>query len=327
LLLAPVALAQFASQSSGTTASLRGISAPSDNVVWASGTQGTFVKTVDGGVTWHAGTVDGAGGLDFRAVHAFDARNAYLMSAGPGHQSRIYRTTDGGAHWQLQHENAQEKGFFDAIAFWDRKRGIVLGDPVDGNFVILTTTDAGATWKPAGSAAALPGEGAFAASGTCLIVGRAGRAWFATGGPTGARVFRSADWGQTWTAAQTPIRHDSASSGIFSLAFRGNNDGIAVGGDYTKPAEDRDNIAVTHDSGKTWTAPPGPRPAGYRSAVAFIPRSPRAFATGTSGTDITGSSAESWKPLTSEGYNAITFSSTRTGWAVGPQGKIARISP
>src|SRR5260221_10194920 len=105
----PSALAQFVPQSSGATASLRGISAPSDTIVWASGTQGTFVKTVDGGATWQVGTVDGASMLDFRAVHAFDARNAYLMSAGPGHQSRVYRTTDGGAHWQLQHENSQEK--------------------------------------------------------------------------------------------------------------------------------------------------------------------------------------------------------------------------
>ena len=328
VLLTPAAIPQWVPQSSGTTASLRGISAASDSVVWASGTQGTFLKTLDGGVTWQAGTVDGAGKLDFRGVHAIDARNAYLMSAGLGHQSRIYRTSDGGAHWQLQHENAQGKGFFDAIAFWDKRRGIVLGDPVDGNFVILTTTDAGATWLPAGSGAALrarPGEGAFAASGTCLIVGRGGRAWFATGGPTGARVFRSTDWGRTWAAAETPIRHDSASSGIFSLAFRGNNDGIAVGGDYTKPTEDRDNIAVTHDGGKTWTAPPGTRPAGYRSAVAFIPSSSRAIATGPSGSDISTSLGESWKPLASEGYNALSFSSSRSGWAVGPQGKIARI--
>jgi photosystem II stability/assembly factor-like uncharacterized protein len=325
VLVTHTAIAQFAPQSSGTTASLRGISAASDTVVWASGTQGTFLKTLDGGANWQSGTVDGADKLDFRSVHAIDARNAFLMSAGPGHQSRIYRTTDGGAHWQLQHENSQEKGFFDAIAFWDRKRGIVLGDPVDGNFVVLTTTDAGETWKPAGSAAALPGEGAFAASGTCLIVGRGGRAWFATGGPTGARVFRSTDWGRTWAVAETPIRHDSASSGIFSLAFRGINDGIAVGGDYTKPAEDRDNIAVTHDGGKTWSAPTGPRPAGYRSAVAFIPGSSRAIATGPSGSDM--SFGEAWKPLASEGYNAMSFSISGTGWAVGPQGKIARIRP
>src|SRR5260370_37556648 len=102
LLILLAANAQWAPQSSGTTASFRGISAPSDNVVWASGTQGTFVKTLDGGVTWQAGAVDGAGKLDFRAVHAFDARNAYLMSAGSGRQSRIYRTTDGGTRWQQQ---------------------------------------------------------------------------------------------------------------------------------------------------------------------------------------------------------------------------------
>ncbi len=321
-----LALAQWAPQSSGTSASLRGVSAPSDRVVWASGTQGTFLRTVDGGAAWQAGKVAGADQLDFRAVRAFDARNAYLMSAGPGRQSRIYRTSDGGTHWQLQYENSQETGFFDAIAFWDQRRGIVLGDPVDGSFVILSTSDGGATWRPAAPSTLLAraGEGAFAASGTCLIVGRGGRAWFATGGPTGARVFRSSDWGRTWEFAETPVRHDSASAGIFSLAFRGDMDGIAVGGDYTKPAEDRDNIAVTHDGGKTWKAPPG-RPSGYRSAVAFVPGSSRAISLGTSGSDVSPILGEAWTPLGGEGYNAAAFSNNGTGWAVGPRGKIAKL--
>jgi len=130
-------------QSSGTTASLRGIAAVSPTVVWASGAGGTFLRTLDAGATWHAALVAGASDLDFRAIQALDAQTAWLMSSGPGAKSRIFRTSDGGAHWSPLYTNPDPAGFFDALAFWDAAHGIVLGDPVGGQFVILTTGDAG----------------------------------------------------------------------------------------------------------------------------------------------------------------------------------------
>ena len=84
-------------QSSLTTARLRGVSAVSSTVAWASGSDGVYLKTTDGGATWRAGTVPGAEALDFRDVEAFDADTAYLLSIGEGEHSRIYKTTDGGA--------------------------------------------------------------------------------------------------------------------------------------------------------------------------------------------------------------------------------------
>src|SRR5580658_2800328 len=185
------ALAQnWVAQPSGTTASLRGISAVSPEVVWASGAGGTYLRTEDGGASWHAAVVPGAQELDFRGVYAFNSRVAWLMSSGPGVKSRIYKTADGGAHWSLRYTNPDASGFFDALAFWDARRGVVLGDPVDGQFVILTTEDGGQTWRRHTLPPALPNEGAFAASNSCLVV-RAGReVWFGTGGPSGARVFQ-----------------------------------------------------------------------------------------------------------------------------------------
>src|SRR5258708_23679130 len=204
-------------QQSGTTASLRGISAVTDRIVWASGSNGTWLRTTDGGATWHSATVPGAETLDFRGVHALNATTAWQLSSGPGDKSRIYKTTDAGNHWTLQYTNPDAKGFFDAIAFWNPTHGIVLGDPVDGQFVILTTTDGGVTWNRRPTPPALPNEGAFAASNTCLILSRNGTAWFGTGGPGAARVFRSRDRGLSWTLAPTPIRNHGASAGIFSL--------------------------------------------------------------------------------------------------------------
>ena len=315
----------WANHQSGVVASLRGVSpAANGRVVWASGTGGTYIATTDGGATWHAGIVPGAEALDFRDAHVVDAHTVYLLASGPGDKSRIYKTIDGGAHWTLQFTNPDPKGFFDAIAFWDVRHGIVLGDPVDGEFLILTTIDGGEHWMRQHTPPALPNEGAFAASGTCLIVRGQHEAWFATGGPGGARVFYSQNGGRTWAVAQTPVRNDAAAAGIFSLAFSDSRHGIAVGGDYTKPAESQHNIAVTSDGGRTWTEPSGPHPNGYRSAVAFVPDKKMWIALGTTGSDISYDDGKSWKPFDTGAFNAVSFVSSKSGWAVGPNGRLAQ---
>jgi len=306
-------------QSSGTDASLRGVSAVNDRVVWASGTNGTVLRTTDGGSSWHVLKV--AEGLDFRGVHAIDEKTAWILSSGPGDKSRIFKTADAGAQWVLQYTNQDPKGFFDAIAFWDAAQGIVLGDPVDGEFVIMTTEDGGATWARQSGPPALPNEGAFAASNTCLVVRGSATVWFGTGG---ARVFRSDDRGRTWTVAPTPIRHDSASAGVFSLAFSDHQYGIAVGGDYSMPTDNKLNIAITSNGGRTWSAPTGVRPNGYRSAVLFLPRRHAWIATGTNGTDISVDNGRNWKPFDTASYNAMSAAG-RVAWAVGSKGRIARL--
>jgi photosystem II stability/assembly factor-like uncharacterized protein len=167
-------------QFSHTTEALRGVSAVSRRVAWASGTHGTYLRTTDGGEVWTPAQVPDANSLDFRAVVAFSADEAFLMSAGPGAQSRIYHTLDGGQHWNLQFTNSNPKGFFDSMAFWDPQHGIVVGDPVPDQsgklkFELLMTDD-GQTWHaipPAQLPDAVEGEGAFAASNTCIAILRA----------------------------------------------------------------------------------------------------------------------------------------------------------
>jgi photosystem II stability/assembly factor-like uncharacterized protein len=324
LLWAVAACAQtWVSQQSGTKASLRGVSAVNARVVWASGTGGTYLKTADGGATWTAGKVPDAEMLDFRDIQAVDAQTVYLLSSGAGEKSRIYKTSDGGGHWKLQFTNPDQKGFFDAMAFWDATHGIAVGDPVDGQFVVMTTADGGGLWERRSGPPAMPEEGAFAASGTCLVTMGKREAWFATGGPGGARVIHSRDRGATWTIAMTPIRNDAAAAGIFSLAFSDSRHGVAVGGDYSKPENAERNVAVTSDGGRTWTEPAGQNPKGFRSAVAFLPGRKVWIAVGTSGSDISSDDGRSWKPFDNGAYNAISFVSGKAGWAVGPGGRVA----
>jgi photosystem II stability/assembly factor-like uncharacterized protein len=323
------ATAQWTAQASGTTARLRGLGVVSGEVAWACGTGGTFTRTTDGGTTWKAATVPGASALDFRDVHANDAESAYLLSIGGGEQSRIFKTVDGGATWATLYVNKDPKGFLDAIAFWDADHGLALGDPVDGRFVVVTSADGGKTWEPTpseGMPPALAGEGAFAASGTCLRVGGDGHAWFGTGGAKASRVFRSADRGRTWTAHETPVRAGKPSSGIFSLAFHDGEHGVVVGGDYQEPGRAGYVVALTSDGGRTWRLPKGREPGGYRSAVAFMPgtRGRTLLAVGPTGTDISADGGEDWHRLGTTGFHAVGFANSPAGWAVGEDGAVAR---
>lgn len=311
-----MALAQgWQAQESGSTASLRGISAVSDRVAWASGTKGTILRTTDG-VTWQSVSPPGVADLDFRDIEALSDRIAFAMSAGEGRASRIYKTTDGGASWILLRANGAE-GFWDSFAMWDATHGVLMGDPVDGRFTILTTTD-GATWVAQEGPKAEKGEAAFAASGTALVVRGTREAWFASGGVNGGRIFHSMDGGKTWDAFRTPIRPAGEGAGLFSLAFSGTR-GIAVGGDYTKAQASDGNILVW--DGAKWSIPSGPAPRGYRSAVARCGDS--WIAAGTSGSDISLDQGITWTALDDVPLNALS-SAGNTCWGVGPAGRIVR---
>ncbi|GAC1470661.1 MAG: hypothetical protein NVSMB9_15990 [Isosphaeraceae bacterium] len=171
-----------------------------------------------------------------------------------------------------------------------------------------------------------PGEGAFAASGTCLVVGKDGHAWCATGGAKASRVFRSTDRGRTWAAHETPVVAGTPSSGIFSLAFRDPDHGIAVGGDYKEPGKAGNVVALTLDGGWTWRLPEGRQPGGYRSAVAYVPgtQGRTLVALGPTGSDVSVDGGEDWRPSGTSGFHAVSFAGPRAGWAVGDDGLVAK---
>ncbi|MGI8640240.1 MAG: WD40/YVTN/BNR-like repeat-containing protein [Pyrinomonadaceae bacterium] len=325
LLFAPIADAQWQKQTVDTKASLRGLAVVNEKIVWASGTGGTFLKTIDGGKTWTIGKVPDADRLDFRDVEAFDANTAYLLSIGGGENSRIYKTIDGGATWKLQFKNTNEKAFFDALAFWDSRNGIAMSDPVNGKYFLIGTKDGGATWKSLDTDKmpnAKQGEAAFAASGTCLITKGKTDVFLVSGG-NGARAFRSNNRGLSWVVADTPIIKGTTGSGIFSIAMFDKMGGVIVGGNYEKPNEITDNLAFTNDGGKTWNLSKGL--TGYRSGVTFINKN-TLLAVGSSGSDLSTDGGKSWKKLDNENYNAVQAKGKKAIWAVGANGLLAKYS-
>jgi photosystem II stability/assembly factor-like uncharacterized protein len=328
-----IASAQWTPQQSNTNAEFRGLIAVSPNVVWASGTRGRVARTTDGGKTWTIDSIPGTSGLDFRDIDARSAVNAHALSAGEAEkgQAKIYRTTDGRT-WTKQFETSEKGVFLDAISFWDNQHGIAFGDPIGGRLFLLATDDGGATWTriPTENAPPmLPGEAAFAASGTCITVQGTSNVWIGTGGAARARVFRSTDRGRTWTVSDAPLHAGNSAAGIFSIAFSDAMHGVVVGGEYTSPRAPFDNVALTADGGKTWRRASGTLPLGYMSGVAFIPETNgrSLVAVGLGGTAMSNDGGENWTMVDTLGYNSVAFASKSAGWAVGPRGRIARWTP
>ncbi len=327
-------LAQWQALDTHTTESLRGVSTSNQSFAWASGTHGTYLFTQDGGKNWTVGHVPGADALDFRGVVSFGF-DAFLLAAGPGEQSRIYHTNHLGDHWDLQFTNHEPTGFLDCMAFFnDMVHGLVVGDPVNGKFQILLTDNQGQSWHyadPKKLPAALPGEGAFAASNSCLTTEGNKNAWFVTGG-SAARVFRSTNGGKSWKVSATPIVHGPASAGIFSVAFQDNRHGVIAGGDYAQPDQSGANLATSRDGGKSWQLVTGPQQKFF-SAVSYVssgsvdparPGVPWLAVVGSSASAFSKNGLKSWEFFAPVGFNALSSNAEGDVYVAGSGGRVVK---
>lgn len=319
-------------QDSGSSVLFIGISPIDEAVVWISGTNGTYGRTQDGGHTWDIGVVPGADSLQFRDVHGVDANTAYLLSIGSGDQSRIYKTVDGGEHWILQFTNPEAGGFFDCFGFWDAFHGIAFSDSFDGEFYVITTEDGGGTWTRVPAhllPAARTGEGSFAASGHCLLAAGDSMAWIGTGASEegNARVLRTTDRGRNWSYADTPIGA-GATRGITSVAFLDAWSGAVLGGDVADMESRADNVALTSDGGQTWRMVGRPEFSGPVYGAVYVPGAPEPtlVAVGPEGIGYTADGGETWATLSAQNHWSVAFADPQSGWAIGPEGRITKLS-
>ena len=306
----------------GSTARLRGLSAVSERVAWASGSLGTVLRTTNKGATWQSVGPPGTSALQFRDIEAFNRDTAVILSIGVGTDSRIYRTTNGGQTWTLVFQNTDPAAFYDCMAWFNKHRGLALSDPVNGRFRILATEDGGLTWHvvDADMPPALPLEFAFAASGQCITTAGGRDVWFGTGGEAVARVFHSGDRGLTWTVANTPVR-SGPTAGIFALAFRDPRHGLAAGGQFDAPTASPDAHALTNDGGRTWRLATG-APDEYRSGAHWV-TGRDAIIVGPSGSDATFDAGRTWHRFDDGSFDTVDCAGGHACWAAGELGRVA----
>ena len=316
---------QFQQLKTNTDASLRGLFVVDKNVVWASGSGGTVLLSVDGGKTWKENKIAGAAENDFRSIHAWDAKRVMVFGvAGPDFG---YLTEDGGESWKVVFSDTTKGLFFNSLKFADDKNGLAVSDPVDGKFFVIRTENGGQNWE---RITAIPvvvdGEANFAASNSCIEFLPSGRAWIATGGKV-ARVFYSGDFGRSWQVAKTPVICGKSSSGIFSVSFKNNLEGVAVGGIYDQPQQNRNIAAFTTNGGKTWLAAKK-MPKEYRSCVQPVLTKKRNlfFAIGKTGCDISVDGGKIWNYLNKTGfYTFRQIPGEPGGFAAGNAGRISKV--
>ena len=349
--------AQWQMEDSHTTADLRGVDSVGGGVAWASGTNGTVLRTEDGGYLWQACSIPpGAEHLDFRGIQAFDANTAIVMSSGQGDLSRLYKTTDGCQTWKLLFTNPDKDGFWDAVTA-DKKSGLVVGDPVGGRFAMFASIDGGLEkWERFGELSNFKhfrfeptpyeGEELFAASNSSAKGLPEAGVVFATGGPKGA-FFAYGIWTEFkgyplagFAKLPLPLAK-GMSAGAFSFAcaekkpFRSTLRCVTVGGDYLLPDSPYGTAAYSDDvddPGKRWRASKT-LPHGYRSAVAYAASSKTWITVGPNGTDISTDDGRSWRamhpdpalleaPDADRSWNALSLP-----FVVGPYGRIGKLDP
>jgi len=309
-----------------SNASIRGLCAVSEDIIWLSGTGGTVAKSIDKGESWELLTVEGGESLDFRDIQAYDGKTAIVMSSGSGTKSKIYKTIDGGQSWDVVHVNTHKDGFFNGMAFWDDQNGILAGDPLSNHLYIALTTDGGNTWNEV-HYSRIPEmnyqEYSFAGSGTHVAVYEEGQAWIGTGGKT-ARVFYSQDWGETWNVTDTPANQGKSTTGLFSIKFKDHSFGIAVGGDYNKTSDASNNVVISKDKGVTWSLIPDHME--FRSCIDYVDGF--FIAVGSSGSSYSHNNGTSWHPIDVMGFHTLSIAKNNKEaiWAAGDDGKVARLS-
>jgi photosystem II stability/assembly factor-like uncharacterized protein len=316
---------QFEELQTNVDVSLRGLFVVNEDVVWASGSEGTVLVSENGGETWKIIQIPGEAKNDFRSIYAWNRHKAIVFGiAGPDFS---YLTEDGGKTWQVVFRDSTEGLFFNSLKFADKNIGLAVSDPVNGKPFVVKTTNGGKNWKTIENIPdSKEGEANFAASNTCIEFFPSGKAWIATGGKT-ARIFYSEDFGENWEVAETPMIQGGASSGIFSVCFKNEMEGVIVGGTYDKPKLNRNIAAFTTDGGKSWL-PAEMMPKEYRSCVQIVRGKMKSFffAIGKTGCDFSFDNGKSWNFAVATNYYTFrTIPGKSSGFAAGSDGRIARI--
>ena len=254
---------------------------------------------------------------NFRAL-AVKNENVFAISI--GNPALLFK------NGKVVYKEIHPKVFYDSMEFWNENEGIAVGDFTENCISIIITRDGGNNWNKLDCTVfnqIIEGEGFFAASDTNIsIIGN--KTWIASGGKN-SRVYFSNDKGRTWEIFNTPVLQGESTTGIFSMDFYDQNNGYAIGGDYTKPEIDSLNKIFTVDGGKTWKTIADNSSPGYRSCVQYFPNSKgkKILVVGYNGVDYSSDYGNTWRNLSNESYYTFRFLNDSVAFAAG-KGKISK---
>ncbi len=311
-----------------TTASrgINGISIVDANVVWAKAYDGSgggahireYTRSTNGGETWVPGSVNVAGiqaGTDISSITAVSSTNAWV-STNPSAQdgtNGIYVTTNG-TSWSKQTTAAfTSASFANFVHFWNANNGVCMGDPVGGYFEIYTTSNGGTTWTRVAQANIPDPAGGEEYGYTNNFAFAGNSIWFGT---SSGRLYRSTDFGATWSAFQAPLSDFGSATLSGAYSFSDNNKGLLSLSDGT--------LFSTTDGGETWNL------VSYNGTlfvgdIAYVPGTSMAVATSVSAAAINGTGSaytlndgETWVTTdTGVQYNTVRFFNNTTGFSGG----------
>jgi photosystem II stability/assembly factor-like uncharacterized protein len=298
--------------------SIRAIAVDSDDTLWYAGANGTIGSLY--------GSPEKARSIalqkdsltpHFRAISVVKD-TVFALSI--GNPALLYRMDVNGT--TLVYSESHDKVFYDAMAFFDEQNGIAMGDPTENCLSIIITRDGGRNWSKI-NCDRLPtsyeGEAAFAASNTNIAI-HGNNAWIVTGGSK-ARVFQTPDMGETWSVYSTPIIQGKATTGIYTVDFYDENQGIICGGDFTDKFGNSINKALTFDGGKTWEIVAENSLPKYVSCVQYVPdtQGNELIAVSTNGIFFSNDQGRNWTQLSEQGFYTIRFVDRNLAWLAGAE--------
>lgn len=275
-----------------------------DGKVWYAGTDSKFgyVSLKDSADKMQRRLSDEK--LQFRTL-AQNNENFYAINIeSPAYFFEINKKTLKSA---IVHTDTTKTAFYDALRFVNDDLAFSFSDPeANLNLKLITLLPRKNIFEFYNSSSEnriikmKEGEAAFAASNSNLAsVGK--YLWLGTGGKS-ARIFKFNLKTQETEIFETPFVQGTSSQGIYSLDFYDKNFGIAVGGDYTKQAENINNIATTHDGGKTWQIEASGKNGGYKTCVKFRPKSKGKdiISVGDQNIELSTDYGKTWKTISEE---------------------------
>ncbi len=283
-------------QQTNSTADLSSIYFVNPNLGWAVGSEGTILKTTNGGDNW----VLKSSGVtsDLLSVHFTDPLTGFAVSF-----SELLKTTDGGEHWAIQ-DTVINAGLA-SVFFIGSDTGFVAGT---GR--ILKTTDNGKTWIKQNGAGCFGVKSFWATDAQTLYIGGSD---FLT--------MKSLDGGVNWDVLIPNISYGT----MESIFFTDHNTGYFAGGGWAQ-GNTGTYFAKTVDGGETRTNPLGN--IGKWLSCVFFADSNNGYITALDGSILKTSDAGNHWIYLNSGVNvalkSIFFTDSISGYVAGAAGTILK---